>query len=81
MTVTGGAGGAAGALSKQVAPDDQPRDGRGGLKLITMFSYLVSVCLIGEVMSRERERKVTVVLLALACWSTFSGWTLSNCVY
>ena len=53
MIVTGGA---AGALSKQVTPDDQPRDGRGGLKLITMFSYLGSVRLIGEIMSRERER-------------------------
>ena len=60
-------GGAAGALSKQVTPDDQPRDGRGGLKLITMFSYLGSVRLIGEIMSRERERKVIVVLLAIAC--------------
>ena len=63
MIVTGGT---AGALSKQVAPDDQPRDGRGGLKLITMFSYLGSVRLIGEVVSREREREVIVVLLAFA---------------
>ena len=48
-------GGTAGVASKRASARRPTQGGRGGLKLITTVSCLVSVRLIGEVMSRERE--------------------------
>ena len=48
-------GGTAGVASKHASARRPTQGGRGGLKLITTVSYLVSVRLIGEIMSREGE--------------------------